>query len=56
MIYHAPIDFMKESINSSPEEMKKGMEDWMLWAKNTGENLVDFGLPLTGGIKGSSLK
>ncbi len=51
VIYHAPIDFMKESMNSTPEEMKKGMEDWMLWAKNTGKNLVDFGLPLMGGIK-----
>lgn len=32
--------------NASPEEMKKGMESWMAWAKKCGDGLVDMGTPL----------
>ena len=48
VIYHAPIDFLKQSANTSPEEMKKGMEAWMIWAEKCGDKLVDMGKPLMG--------
>ncbi len=51
VLYHASVDAMKQSENSSPEEMKKGMEAWMTWAKNCGDQLVDMGNPLMGGQK-----
>jgi hypothetical protein len=34
--YHAPVDFMDQAGTSSPEEMKKGMDAWMAWAKKCG--------------------
>ena len=49
--YHAPADFMAQSKNVPPEEMKKGMEAWMVWAKKCGAGLVDMGSPLSGGEK-----
>ena len=45
------MDFLKHSAQASPEEMKKGMEDWMVWAEKCGDKLVDMGNPLMGGIK-----
>lgn len=50
VIYHAPIDAMQQSAQASPEEMAKGMEAWMVWAKSCGDKLVDMGNPLSGGI------
>ena len=35
----------------SPEDMKKGMESWMAWAKKCGSGLVDMGTPLANGQK-----
>lgn len=37
--------------NASPEDMKKGMESWMAWAKMCGNGLVDMGTPLGIGQK-----
>lgn len=37
--------------NASPEDMKKGMESWMAWAKRCGDGLVDMGTPLGNGQK-----
>jgi hypothetical protein len=51
VIYHAPEDAMKQSAEMSPDEMKKGMEPWMVWANKCGDNLVDMGTPLSSGIK-----
>lgn len=51
VIYHAPEDFMTQSVNSSPEDMEKGMEDWMEWAAKCGDKLLDMGNPLMGGQK-----
>ncbi|MCA9459593.1 MAG: hypothetical protein KC550_03525 [Nanoarchaeota archaeon] len=51
VLYHAPKSAIKKMQNSSPEEMKKGMEAWMLWAKNCGKNLLDMGNPVGGGEK-----
>ena len=51
VIYHAPMDAaaMREMMNRPPEEMAKGMEMWMQWAKKCGDHLVDLGSPLMGG-------
>lgn len=49
--YHAPIDFMEQASESTPEEMEKGMEGWMAWARKCGNKLVDFGTPLANGLK-----
>jgi hypothetical protein len=51
VIYHAPIEALKQSMEASPEEMKKGMESWMVWAGKCGEKLFDMGTPLMGGTK-----
>ena len=32
--------------NKSPEEMKKGMEEWVKWKDSCGTGLVDMGAPL----------
>lgn len=49
VIYHAPIDAMAQTANSTPEEQAKGMEAWMVWAQKCGEKLVDMGAPLMNG-------
>lgn len=49
VIYHSPPSAMEKMKNSTPEEMKKGMEDWMKWAENCGDHLVDLGNPLGNG-------
>ncbi|MCP4313311.1 MAG: hypothetical protein GY790_18795 [Bacteroidetes bacterium] len=51
VLYHAPIDAWKQTEGSSPEEMEKGMEAWMAWAKKCGDHLVDMGTPLAKGLK-----
>lgn len=37
--------------NATAEDMKKGMESWMTWAKKCGDGLVDMGTPLGNGQK-----
>ena len=49
VIYHAPMDAMKQTANSSPEEQAKGMEAWMVWAQKCGDKLVEMGAPLANG-------
>jgi hypothetical protein len=49
VLYHAPVDAMKQTENSSPEEQAKGMELWMQWAQKCGDRLVDLGAPLING-------
>jgi hypothetical protein len=49
VIYHAPIDAMEQTANSTPEEQAKGMEGWMKWAQKCGDKLVDLGAPLMNG-------
>ena len=48
--YHAPLNFMQQSVESSPEERENGMEAWMAWAKKCGDRLVDMGTPLANGL------
>ena len=42
---------MEAMASASPDEMAKGMEPWMEWAKRCGDALLDFGTPLIGGQK-----
>jgi hypothetical protein len=49
VLYHAPIDAMKQMASVPKEMQAKGMEAWMQWAKKCGSNLVDLGTPLTNG-------
>jgi hypothetical protein len=49
VLYLATISAQEQMQNMSAEDMKKGMEPWMEWAKKCGENLVDFGTPLING-------
>ena len=51
VIYHAPADVWEQNEKNSEEDMKKGMEQWMLWAQKCGDKLVDMGNPLMGGQK-----
>jgi len=39
VIYHAPTSFIEQSKDASPEEMQKGMEQWMEWAGKCGASL-----------------
>ena len=39
-------DFEKMMKNSTPEQQKKGMDDWMKWMGNHKSSLVDGGAPL----------
>ena len=49
--YHAPSELLQQSQQLSPDEMEKGMEAWMIWAKNCGDKLVDLGNPSMNGQK-----
>ena len=49
VIYHAPAEALAASAEQTPEEMEKGMEPWMAWAAQCGDQLVDLGQPLIGG-------
>ena len=49
VLYHSPAGAWKEMKNATPEEMKKGMESWMVWAEKCGKALVDMGTPLGNG-------
>jgi hypothetical protein len=57
VLYMAPVS-AEAQMNVSPEDMKKGMEPWMVWYKKYGKAIVDQGAPLGKGIcvdnKGSS--
>ena len=47
--YNAPQSWAEDMKNVSPEDMQKGMDQWMVWAKSCGDNLVDMGSPLGNG-------
>lgn len=49
VIYHAPMDAMAQTSNSTPEEMAEGMAQWKAWAKRAGSKLADLGAPLVNG-------
>lgn len=45
-LYMAPIEEFDKIMKSTPEEMKKGMDDWNKWADSHKENIADLGAPL----------
>ena len=49
VLYYAPIDAMKQTEDTTPEEQAKEMEGWMKWAQKCGDKLVDMGAPLMNG-------
>lgn len=51
VLYYAPASAVEQMHKASPEEMKKGMEPWMEWAKKVGSGMVDLGTPLGNGHK-----
>ena len=51
VLYHSPQTALDKMEDASPEEMKKGMEPWMEWAKKCGDKLLDMGAPLGNGQK-----
>ncbi len=44
MVTPAAMDEMMK--NSTPEERKKGMDEWMAWAEGHKEDLVELGTPV----------
>jgi hypothetical protein len=46
VLYNSPISAAEMMANSTPEEMKAGMDAWNDWGATVGDALVDFGLPL----------
>jgi hypothetical protein len=46
VIARANASAMEQMKHVSPEDSKKGMEQWMIWAKKCGDGLVDLGSPL----------
>ena len=51
VIYHAPAEAMAAMANATPEQKQEGMKPWMDWAAKCGDQLVDLGSPLMGGLK-----
>lgn len=47
VLYRAPSSAREKMQNTTPEDMKKGMEPWMAWKEKLGDALVDMGTPLT---------
>lgn len=50
VLYHATQNAMQQSESTTPEERAKSMEQWMIWAKKCGDQLIDMGAPLMNGI------
>jgi len=48
--YHSPASAMKKMQKATKEEMAAGMNEWMKWAKKCGDQLVEMGAPLMGGV------
>ena len=51
VMYHMPDDVLAKTQDTPPEESAKAMEDWMKWAEQCGEYLIDLGNPLGNGLK-----
>ncbi len=49
-IYHAPMP-PADAAPPDPSEMEAVMGQWMAWAGRVGEEMVDFGTPLAGGVR-----
>ncbi|UTW61963.1 hypothetical protein KFE98_18420 [bacterium SCSIO 12741] len=51
VIYHAPAEAMEMMADATPEQKAEGMKPWMAWAEKCGDQLIDLGSPLVGGLK-----
>lgn len=49
-VYHAPMT-PAEATPPTPEQMQEVMGAWNAWANKVGDDLVDFGAPLAGGVR-----
>jgi hypothetical protein len=49
VLYQAPAELIKQSMEQDSEAMAKGMEPWMKWKEKVGDAVVDFGTPLIDG-------
>jgi hypothetical protein len=46
VLYRSSTSARDQMASATPEQMKAGMEAWMLWAGKAGEAVVDLGAPL----------
>ena len=50
VLYHVPVDAVKQTASATPKQQAEGMEMRMRWAKSCGDKLVDLGSPLMNGL------
>ena len=50
-LYMASVEQQAEWKKSSPEDQKKGMDEWMAWANNHKDAWIDMGNPVGGNHK-----
>lgn len=51
VIYHAPADVAEQMEGATEEQKMDAMKPWLAWKARVGENMVDFGAPLSVGHK-----
>lgn len=56
VLYRSSVSAGEQMGASTPEQQQEGMEQWMKWAGNAGDRLVDLGSPLqyAGSVGGGS--
>ena len=46
VLYKASAAAFAEAMKSTPEQQKKGMDEWMKWTQKAASSIVDMGAPL----------
>jgi hypothetical protein len=46
VLYKASAAAFEQAMNSTPEQQKSGMDEWMKWSKKAAGTIVDMGAPL----------
>ena len=46
ILYRSSTTAREQMANATPEQMKAGMDAWMVWAGKAGDAVVDLGAPL----------
>jgi hypothetical protein len=46
ILYRSSTSARDQMANATPEQMKAGMDAWMVWAGKAGDAIVDLGTPL----------
>jgi hypothetical protein len=49
VLYNSTVSSADLMANSTPEQMKAGMDAWMAWADKCGDAIVDLGAPVGNG-------